>query len=1558
MMNDFYQRLAGLSPAKRALLASKLTPASFSQQRLWLLHETEMRGSGYNLPAAISFKGELKIGVLQDCLTEIVRRHQALRTTFAMVEGDLAQIVVQLRPVAASLVDLSELPDASRRLQVKRLIQIEAEQPFDLANGPLWRAGLVRLSEREHIVMITLHHIVCDAWSIGILVQEFGALYRAFSKGLASPLQELPIQYTDFAVWQKEWLQGEVLDKQVDYWKRQLGDDTEILELPADHPRPPLPSFRGGRCPVRLSKDLLDSLRALNNQSRTTLFMTLLAAFQTLLYRYTGRESISVGAPVAGRNRKETEGLIGLFLNTLVIRTRLKGDQTFLNLLERVKDVTLEAFANQDAPFERLVEEISPYRAPNVTPLTQVLFVLQNTPSKKLELPDLCIEPLGVEKRSTRFDLSLDLIEAEGGIQGVFIYNQDLYDAPRIDRMAGHFNALLQSIGADPGQRLCELALLTTAEHRQLTLDWNRIEPRHEEVRTIQAVIERHARDFRNALAVIFRDEQLTYGELNSRANKIAHYLKRVGVGPETRVGVCLNRCVDMIIGVLGVLKTGAAYVPLDPEYPEERIAFMMKDASVSVLLTQSHLSNLFSDHSTRTFIVSLDSDWRAISYESDEDPMIDPEPESIAYVIYTSGSTGAPKGVCVSHRAAFRHFRAIQQEFNLTHESRVLQFASPSFDVSLEQVLPTLMSGAAVFLRDTDLWSPSDLMAKIGELGLTVVNLPTPYWHQLVQVLPTDGESAAARLGLMIAGGDQMLPEPAWMWRQSALREVRLLNAYGPTETTITATVCEIASEFDRETPPRTVPIGRRVGDRALYVLDNLGELLPIGVTGELYIGGPLVARGYLDRPDLTADRFVPDKFCSMEGQRLYKTGDLARYRADGNVEFIGRIDCQVKIRGFRIELGEVESVICGHPAVKEVAVVAHQEDSGEKRLIAYLVSSGHSGISGEELREFLTEKLPSYMIPAAFILLDSLPLTPNGKLDRRSLPYYHPSRLELTQSYLAPRNPTEEKLAKIWREVLRLERVGVNDNYFELGGDSITAIQIIARCNRVGLWLTPKHVFEHPTIAGLASAISDDVRVDVEQSIVAGPVPLTPIQNWFFEQQAHDPHHWNQALMLEVHQPVAPHVWVRLIERLISHHDALRLRFTLEGATWKQFNDPPSCRTPFAQIDVASVSPEKQKTVIEAAAAQLQVSLDLSRSPLLQAVIFKTGNGLPDRLLLLIHHLVVDGVSWRILLEDLASMLSDRDGGSELPLKSSSFKQWAESLVQFAQTEELKLELEFWLGQASMQSIHLPRDYDNAENTVASARSVRRSLNADETRVLLQGSHGRYRAQIEDILLMALACSFSRWLGPGLLPVDLEGHGREQAISGVDVTRTVGWFTTIFPVLLDLNEQSSTDQALQSIKERMGRIPNRGIGYGALRYLNGSPDVREKMRRMASAEVCFNYMGQLDQALAKSSIFSLARESCGPRRSPAGRRPYLIEVDARIVGGCLNVSFTYSEKVHQRSVIERLADIFLKKLQTAAIDCGIQATRSLLASNFPLAKINQQQLDKVLSEINKNQA
>ena len=1515
-------------------------PLSFAQERLWFIDQLDPGNSSYNISSALQLEGQLNITALERAIQEIQQRHEVLRTSFKVIDAVPFQVIASAATLTLPVLELKGMASEEQFVKVQRHISSDARKPFNLSTDSLLRVNLLKLAEHSHVLQITVHHIIADVWSIGIFIQELTALYKAFCQGKLSPLPELPIQYADFSEWQRQWLSGKVLESQLNYWKQQLAGAPPLLELPTDRPRPPVQTFRGSSERFQFNASLTEQIRSLSQQSGATLFMTLLAAFALLLSRYSHQKDIIVGSSIANRNRQDIETLIGFFVNTLVLRIDLQSNPTFWELLQQVRQTTLDAYDQQDLPFEQLVEALQPKRSLSHHPLFQVMFVLQNAPIETLELPGLTLTPLQPEHTIAKFDLTLTIQEIESKLVGTWEYNSDLFEAETIRRMIRHFQTLCEAIANNPEQPVSQLPLLTGVERHQLLVEWNQTSADYPQDKCIHQLFEEQVERSPDSIAVVFEDSTLTYQELNTRANQLAHYLQTLGVEAEVLVGICVERSLEMVIGLLGILKAGGAYVPIDPTYPGERIAYMLSDSRLPILLTQQKLVASLPEQQAR--VACLDADWEEISAENELPPISGVMPENLAYVIYTSGSTGKPKGVKVAHQGLCNLAQAQIQLFDVKPDSCVLQFASLSFDASISEIVMALCAGAKLCLGTSESLQPGQPLLQLLQLQrITHVTLVP----SALATLPT--QELLALQNIVVAGE----PCPANLVASWAVGR-RFFNAYGPTESTVCATVGQC---FKGTGAPA---IGRPIDNTQIYILDPYLQPVPIGISGELHIASVGLARGYLHHPNLTEEKFIPNPFSSQPGERLYKTGDLACYLPDGNIEFLGRIDNQVKIRGFRIELGEIEANINQHPAVRETVVVVRSDIENSQRLVAYIVLEAEQTLAIAELRRFLESKLPNYMVPQAFVMLEALPLTPNGKVDRKALPVPERIHPELEKAFIAPQTTVEKQLAVIWAQVLGLEKIGINDNFFELGGDSILSLQIISKANLAGLHLTPKQLFQHQTIAQLAAVAGTTKSIQAEQGAVTGLLPLTPIQHWFFAQQQPDPHHWNQAVLLEVKQTIDPGVLEQVVRSLQKHHDVLRLRFIPEEFGTQAIFTSPDDVVPITHSDLSILPKEEQAAAITAIATKLQASLNLSTGSLFQIALFDLGDSQPNRLLWVIHHLVVDGVSWRILIEDFQTVYWQLCQGKtiQLPPKTTSFQQWSHCLEKYAKSSELRSEVDYWLTRARQTVKPIARDFSHGDNTQATACSISVSLGVEETQVLLQQIPVVYQTQINDILLTALTQTFAQWTGENSLLIDLEGHGREELFEDVDLSRTVGWFTSLFPVHLSLENPNVLGKALMSIKEQLRAIPNRGIGYGVLHYLSKEEEITEQLNSLPQAEVIFNYLGQFDQVLPESSLFSLAQESIGSAQSLSSKRSHLLEINSIITQGRLQVKWTYSQRLYRQTTVEALAHGFIEALRSLIAHCQSPDAGSFTPSDFAefqQSQWNQTDLDAITQAI-----
>ncbi|WP_394827252.1 amino acid adenylation domain-containing protein [Pendulispora albinea] len=1540
-------------------------PMSFAQERLWLLAELEPESTSYNMAAAVRLDGPLDTGRVETCVSEIVQRHEVLRTTFEVVDGQPCQVIRPARAQRIPVVDLRGLPPSEREPEARRLIERESRRPFDLVNGPLLRLLLLRLGPDEHVLVWVVHHIVFDGWSTQLVLREFAALYTAFTASQPSPLADVALQYADFADWQRRRAETGALAAQLAYWTQKLAGQDGILELPTDRPRPAVQGHHGARYFFQLPGELANGLRDRAKQRGTTLYTVLLAAFQAVLARYTGATDIRVGTPVTNRSRAELEGLVGCFANTVVLRTDLGGDPSFASLLARVKDTVRDAQANQEVPFDRVVEAVRPTRDLSHAPLCQVLFALQPALGEAPRIPGLDMRLLDLDAGGAQFDLSLEFAPDGEGLAGAIEYDEDLFDEARIARFGAHVRRVLEGAVANPDARLSQLPMLAPEELRQL-LAWSRSGPSSlaspSTSRPVHRMFEEQAARTPEAVAIVHDEQHLTYGELDRRSLRLAYDLRSRGVGGEgageVRVGVCLPRSIGMIVAVLGVLRAGGTYVPIDPKYPRERIAGLVGDAGVSVVVADG---GAMGDLPPGVEVVDLDPALGGLRGSPSEtgglpDPTFRAEDFAAgqaAYILYTSGSTGVPKGVVVAQRTLARFVETAAAHYAIAPGDRVLQFAALSFDASVEEIFPCLVRGATLVLRTEEmLESVASFLAACARWGMTVLDLPTMYWHRVVAGLE-EGLTVPACLRLLIIGGEAALPERVSAWRAArGVAQVRLLNTYGPAEATVSATASDLMAIDARGAIDArdawAIPIGRPLAGVRAHVLDRAGEPVPIGVMGELYLGGEGLARGYWRRPDQTAARFVPDPFSERPGERLYRTGDCVRWRDDGQLEFAGRVDHQVKLRGFRIEPGEIEAQLAAHPGVREAIVLVREDRPGDRRLVAYVAAD--ATVEPEALRRTLKERVPDYMVPSSFVVRGELPHTPHGKIDRGALPA---PTIDIEREATAPATHAEEVLAAVWAALLGRPAVGTRENFFELGGDSILALQVVSRARAAGLAITARQIFLHQTVAELAAVAEALAHPPARAERAEGDVPLTPIQRWFFAQGAENPHHWNQSFLLELRQPVVFEALEAAVAAVAEHHDALRLRFVDTGGAYHQaYAGAPRAAVGRVRVPEAPAEEISREGRITRAAEPWQSQLHLSDGPLLRAVLLEGALSEPAHLLLVAHHLVVDAVSWRILLEDLQLAYAQHTSGEaiRLPATSIPFGAWARRLSAHARSEAIRKHAPAWIAQGGPTPL-LPVDDPNGAAVEGETVRLTERLDADATRLLLESAPA-YRLRVEEILLTALAGALAQWTGDDTVLIEMEAHGRD-ALDDADASRTVGWFTSLYPVRLAIPRGAAPDHALREVRERLRSLSPMRESYGLLRHLASDADT-QLLRARGAPHVSFNYLGQWDDLFAQSPLFAFSEADPGAERDPKAPRAYELEIDAAVVGGRLRITWSYSGARYRRGTIAELHHDFAARLRALSAHAAAAAARGEVPytpSDFPLARLQRATLDRVLA-------
>ncbi len=1495
-----------LAPVER----TQELPLSFSQQRLWFLDQLEPGSPRYNVPQGIRLQGPLRSDALERSLNALIERHEVLRTAFAMVNEKPVQRISASRAVKLPILDLSSLDENAREAEARRLASEEAQVPFDLSLGPLLRAKLLRLSREDHVLLATMHHIASDRWSFGVFSRELGALYAAFAEGKPSPLAPLAIQYADYASWQRQRLQGRFLERELAHWKEKLKSAPPALELPTDRPRPLLQSYRGESQFLMISAELTGKLRQISQQEGATLFMTLLAAFQSLLARYTGKEDIVVGSPVAGRSHTETEGLIGFFVNTLVMRNDVSGNPAFTELLRRVRANALEVFTHQEIPFEKLVEEIQPERSLSRNPIFQVAFALQNIAVPLPELPAITAEPFIIDTGITTTDLALFMVEMNGGLRARFEYSTELFDDSTIARMMGHFRNLLESVAENPDQSIATLPFLTRAEHQQLLVEWNQTECVADSKHLVHQWIEVQADQNPLAPALIAGDRKVSNAELNARANQIANTLKARGIERGEVVALCAERSIEMVVALLGILKADAVFLPIDPVYPPERVAFMLEDGGARALLTQQHLLATLPERRVET--LCLDSQWDVIAGASTENPACSVGPDDLAYLIYTSGSTGKPKGVEVPHRGIRNLVGWVQRKFQLTPTDRTTHVAGPAFDAIVWEIFPSLCSGASLYIPDdTTRSTPSQLVHWLANNGITVTWLPTP----LAEAVMEEEWPAHSCLRILQTAGDKLHRAP-----RKAL-PFDLYNLYGPTENSVCATWMLVPSS-DRDAAP---PIGRPIDNAQIYVLDRNFQLVPVGVPGEMCIGGASLARGYRNRPELTAEKFIPNPFSNQPGSRLYRTGDLVRYLPDGNLEFLGRIDEQVKVRGFRIELGEIETVLASHPAVREVAVIAREDTPGQKRLAAYVVPTAAS-VSNAELAAFLRKKLPDYMVPPAFVTMSALPLTPNGKVDRKALPA--PDDSGTRHSFVAPRTPLEDVLANIWAEVLHRDRVGVHDDFFELGGHSLLATQVVSRVRQaLGTELPLRMLFEAPTLAGLAEGIEvllhrrDGWQVpEIRPAAHEQALPLSFAQQrlWFLDQLEPNSPFYNISLGMRLKGPLEVEALRWTLSEVVRRHEVLRTTYQVIDSAPVQVI-PPAQAVPLPLVDLSAladdaVENEAQRLAHEEAQKPFNLAADL----MLRARLVRLRPH-DHALVLVVHHIAGDGWSWGVLSREIADLYQARVQGSASPLSEPQI-QYADYALwqrQWLQGEVLNKQLAYWKKQLAGAPATLDLPTDRPRPAVETFRGAFVRGQIPQALVKDLTALGRKEGvTLFMTLLAAFQTLLSRYTGKDDIVV---GSPIANRISG-ELENVIGFFVNSLALRTDLSGNPSFRDLLKRVRE----VTLDAYAHQSLPF--------EKLVEELSPErsLSHNPLFQVSFVLQNAPMPSLELAGLTLTPMPASTRTskFDLTVFLRESEDGLVCAIEYNTDIFDASTIERMLGHFESLLRGAAAnpDCAIE--------------------------------
>jgi len=1478
--------------------------ASSAQKRLYTLQQFGANNTSYNMTGVILVEGKLNISRLEDAFNNLLQRHESLRTSFELAGEEIVQQVHKevTFKIRYEELESDNLLSGDNELSINEIEEKVREfvKAFDLSKAPLLRVGLVRLQEEKHILMYDMHHIISDGTSMGILIEEFAKLYEG------KELPELRIQYKDYAAWQNKMVKSEVMKKQEEYWLKTFAKGIPVLNLPTDYPRPAIQSFEGNCIQFELDEEITGRLKRIAKETGTTMYMIILSVFNILLSKYSGQEDVVVGSPIAGRPHADLGNIMGMFVNTLAMRNQPKGTKTFRAFLEEVKANALRSYENQDYQFEELVEKLDVKRDMSRNPLFDVMFAMQNTEMGEIAIEGLRFKRYGRESKISKFDITLDAVEMGERIGLSIEYCSKLFNKETIERMTGHLRNIISRVAEDPDTELGEIEMLGEEEKQLVLKGFNSTYADYPREKTIQELFEEQVAKTPDNIAVVYVERQLTYRELNKKANQLARVLREKGVGADSIVGIMVERSLEMIVGIMGILKAGGAYLPIDAEYPRDRIDYMLEDSNAGIILTNMDTTAGCAGRET----IDIRKDMAYSENGANPDPIN--SPQNLAYIIYTSGTTGKPKGVMVEHRNLVNIAYAWKRDYKLEEfHVRLLQMASMSFDVFAGDLVRTLLNGGRMVVCPKDVrLDPHSLYSLMKMHGINIFESTPAFVIPFMDYI-YESKLELDTLKILILGSDSCPAEDFGRLLRRFSGTMRILNSYGVTEATIDSSFFETGAGYEGI---GNVPIGKPMQNTKFYILDDRLKQKAIGHFGELYIGGDGIARGYLNKPELTAEKFISDPF--IQGEKMYRTGDLARWLPDGNIDFLGRLDHQVKIRGFRIELGEVESHLLSHEDIKEAVVIAKDDESGNKHLCAYVV--GNRELTVSELREYLLKELPEYMIPSYFMQIEKMTLTPNGKIDRKALPEPN-GEINTGREYEAPRNDAEEKLVLVWQEILGINKIGISDNFFELGGDSIKAIQIMARIKKYQYMLEMQDLFKNPTIKALSRYVKRGAMIS-DQGKVEGDVELNPIQRWFFEQNFRDMHHYNQAVMLYSKHGFEEDRLKMVFDRILVHHDALRMRYEIKEREVRQINR--GIDEKLYILDSFDLrGRENYEKEISNICDKIQGGIDLNNGPLMRLAIFNTDEG--DHLLIAVHHLVIDGVSWRILFEDLSTGYGQSLKNQEIvfPPKTSSFKEWARCAKEYASSEAALKELTYWEEIENTEIKPVPKDYAVDKR---SGKDVRKELivfSKEETEALLKNTNKAYQTQINDILLTALGLSIKEWTGENEVLIELEGYGRQEVIRGVDITRTVGWFTVQYPVILDMSKSDDLASQIKQVKEGMRSIPNNGIGYGILRYLTDKK-LKKGMEFKLEPEITFNYLGQFDEDVS-TEVFTASRIPSGKTNSDNNESKNVIDVNGMVAEGSLSMTFAYNRNEYRQDTILSIAKTYRKNLITIIKHC-----------------------------------
>ncbi|NBI30069.1 non-ribosomal peptide synthetase [Chengkuizengella marina] len=1467
---------------------------SSAQKRLMIINQIEGYNTAYNMPFVLKLEGDLNTEKLRKVFKALIQRHETFRTSFKLKNEEPIQKIK------------NEVIFEIEQFNIQNYEQLEYVldrfiAPFDLQQAPLLRVCLARVGKNTNYLIGDMHHIISDGTSIGLLVHEFSTLYNN------EELDELSIQYKDFSAWQNQRMES--LNEQRKYWVEQFSGEIPVLNMPTDFPRPQIQTFEGDRLSIRLDHEMISNLNKMCSDTETTLNMMMLTAYYILLSKYTRQDDIVVGSPISGRSHADLENMMGMFVGTLPLRNYPKGEKTFKEFLNEVKDNILHALENQEYQYEQLIEQLDIERDLSRNPLFDTMFAVQNIENTPLKMEGLQVEAVQIDSKTSKFDLTFTVEEDEAGILLEVEYATKLFKKETIERLANHYLHILHVVIRDLEINISEIDMLSSEEKNQIFNQFNDTTKEYPKDKTIQQCFEEQVKRNPNSIAMVSEDIKLTYKELNEKANHLALLLRKEGVKADSIVAIMQERSMELVIAMLATLKAGGAYLPIDPEYPVERVEYILQDSEAEILLTQTPYTSKMNPN-LKMFELEQPEKMKSEADNLEIQNRVD----HLSYIIYTSGSTGKPKGVMVEHQNVVRLVKNTNY-VSFDEGDRILQIGAQVFDACTFEIWGALLNGLELYIVDQfTILSPNKLEEAFKKYKITTIFLTSPFFTQLSQYKP----EMFAGIKTLLVGGDVISPKNMNEVRKKC-PGLQWVHVYGPTENTTFSTYFNVDEDYDVN-----IPIGFPIHNSTSYIVDQNGKLVPIGVPGEIWVGGDGVARGYKNLEELTSTQFIVDPF-APEG-KIYRTGDMAKWLPDGSIEFIGRIDKQVKIRGFRVEVGEIESQILTHPNIKETVVVVYEQNQS-KPLCAYLVLEKE--LSLLEVKEYLKERLPEYMVPSSFVFMDKLPLNPNGKIDRKALPE---PKLNIEQEIIPPTTELEEILVEIWEKVLGVEPIGTHHNFFELGGDSIKAIQMVSKLNSQGYTVTVKDLFQNPEIIKLSKYVQLDKR-EANQAIVENDVELSPIQKWFFDSDFTDKHHFNQAVMLYRKDGFEVETLQKAFTNIIQHHDALRMVYPNHEGKLKQYNR--GLEGPLFDLTVEELSENVEyEHHIAKTVERIHHSINLGQGPLVKLGLFKTNEG--DHLLIVIHHLVIDGVSWRILFEDLTStyMQLKRNETIQLPKKTDSYLKWSNELKKIAnEIKFLKKEKAYWNKIESSNIIPIPKDNEQVERKGIDSQTYKFQLSVEETTKLLTNVHKAYNTEMNDILLCALGLSLKKWTGENQFMISLEGHGREEVIKDINIGRTIGWFTSIYPVRLNMKYSTNLSNQIKHLKEKLRQIPNKGIGYGMIKYLT-SDDLKTKISSGINPEISFNYLGQFDTDVNTVS-FESSPLSVGEEVSTNSERQYVLDIISSVENGMLNVSITYDVNEYKSDTMIQFASYMQESLDHIIQHCVNKGFKEITPSD-----------------------